>query len=244
MSLRDITQQAVLDAISEFNTLTREVFLTTYEFGKAKKYWLIYDGQRYDSKAIVGVAHKYATNLGPLKNSEFSGGKKTVKPKLCSLGFTVIDSKNEVNQLILPSESSPPPFDPSDETDARGRISRMIASRQGQGAFRHKILNAYNRRCAISDCAVVDVLEAAHIVPYRGPKTNVASNGLLLRADIHTLFDLGMVAIDSSLRVHVHNNLSETEYWAFNNKELRVPSATKQKPNMEALKLHLDRSLL
>src|SRR5205823_2979542 len=81
-------------------------------------------------------------------------------------------------------------FDPISIEDGRRRIQ---ASRQGQFAFRAALIEAYGGRCAMTGCDILEVLEAAHIVPYRGPSTNAVSNGLLLRADIHTLFDLGLI---------------------------------------------------
>ena len=77
---------------------------------------------------------------------------------------------------------------------------RAICIRRGQPAFRAALLAAYGGRCAITGCDVEDVLEAAHISPYSGPSSSHASNGLLLRADIHTLFDCGLVAFDPKTR--------------------------------------------
>ncbi len=50
-------------------------------------------------------------------------------------------------------------------------------------------MDAYGGRCAVTNCDIEDVLEAAHISPYNGPSTDQVYNGLLLRTDIHTLFD-------------------------------------------------------
>jgi len=91
MALSDIqSRKAILAAIEESNRLGREAFLEKHGFGRARRYFLDCDGQLYDSKAIVGVAHGYEfPSEGPLESSEFSGGKATVKPKLEELGFTV-----------------------------------------------------------------------------------------------------------------------------------------------------------
>ena len=70
--------------------------------------------------------------------------------------------------------------------------------RRGQSVFRKQLLAAYNGQCAITRCDVEDVLEAAHIISYKGEETNHIGNGLLLRADIHTLFDLGLLAVDAT----------------------------------------------
>ena len=80
MSLADITsRQAVLDAIAECDRLGRAAFLEQYGFRPAREYFLVENGRDYDSKAIVGVAHKYQfPEQGPLRATDFSGGYATV----------------------------------------------------------------------------------------------------------------------------------------------------------------------
>jgi putative restriction endonuclease len=127
------------------------------------------------------------------------------------------------------------------EYDARVLVERAIRIRQGQGRFRAELLAAYERRCAITDCRVEAVLEAAHITPYRGEKTNRVWNGLLLRADIHTLFDLERVTVMPDLTFKVDPALAETEYGRFANRRLRVPATEHQVPSPEVLREHNER---
>lgn len=94
-------------------------------------------------------------------------------------------------------------FDPRSIEDGRQWIAQMVVLRQGQPIFRAQLLETYGRKCAITGCEVEDVLEAAHIVPYQGPQTNDVTNGLLLRADIHTLFDRGLIRIDEHYKILV-----------------------------------------
>ncbi|WP_447780741.1 HNH endonuclease [Stenotrophomonas riyadhensis] len=110
-------------------------------------------------------------------------------------------------------------FSPTDEVDERHRVLAAIIRRRGQPAFRRALLDAYGSRCAVSGCDVVDALEAAHIRPYSGQSSNVVRNGILLRADLHTLFDLylitvnpdtRLVAIAPSLQISAYGNLHET----------------------------------
>src|SRR5204863_6705599 len=61
VGLSDVTAEAVRDAIAECDDLGRVPFRLRYHFGPAREYELVYGGQRYDSKAIMGVAHRYAT---------------------------------------------------------------------------------------------------------------------------------------------------------------------------------------
>lgn len=106
------------------------------------------------------------------------------------------------------SEGNAPPVSLA---DSRKRIDRAIVARQGSGAFRAVALAAFNGRCAISGYDVEEGLEAAHIVPYLGGHTNVRANALLLRADLHTLFDRGLIEIDpQSFRVTIARPLRKS----------------------------------
>ena len=87
MGLGDLTsRQAVLDAMAEFDRLGRDAFLDKYGFGRARDYFLVVDGRRYDSKAIVGAAHGYQfQHDGALGADAFSGGDATVRRKLAGI---------------------------------------------------------------------------------------------------------------------------------------------------------------
>lgn len=71
-----------------------------------------------------------------------------------------------------------------------------IKARRGQADFRARLLFAYGRRCCISGCRVEALLEAAHIRPHAEAPNYETRNGLLLRADLHTLFDLHLLGVD------------------------------------------------
>jgi hypothetical protein len=135
------------------------------------------------------------------------------------------------------------PFDPTRIEDGRQRVLRAIAQRQGQVAFRAQLLKAYDGRCALTSVEVPWVLEAAHIVPYRGRQTNHVTNGLLLRADLHVLFDLGLLRIDpKSLTVELDPSLHGTPYAELSGRMLRLPSSLEQRPNVGALAWHAEQS--
>jgi hypothetical protein len=130
-------------------------------------------------------------------------------------------------------------FDPTSVKDSRTRTLTAIVRRSGQPAFRQALITAYNGRCAITECDVVDVLEAAHITPYKGEDTNCVGNGLLLRADVHTLFDLRLIAIDeSTMQVLVSTELDGTYFDAFRGKEIIIPDDPDLRPIQAALKHH------
>ena len=135
------------------------------------------------------------------------------------------------------------PFDPKDESDGRKRIMRAITERQGQGSFRADVLAAYGGRCAISRCQCVDVLDAAHISPYNGVRTNDVRNGLLLRTDLHALFDRHRLAINpENMTVVVDPSIEDRTYRIFDGKTLTLPEHVNQQPSKDALRRHFRRS--
>jgi hypothetical protein len=116
-------------------------------------------------------------------------------------------------------------FGSAESGDARRRVFTSIVQRQGQPAFRSALLAAYDKRCAITGCDVDAVLEAAHIIPYQGVWTNHPQNDLLLRADVHTLFDLGLVAVDShSMTLLVSPKLLGSSYTSLAGAAVSAPT--------------------
>ncbi|PZS90125.1 hypothetical protein A7X83_11335 [Stenotrophomonas maltophilia] len=93
------------------------------------------------------------------------------------------------------------------------------------------MLEAYGNRCAISHCNATAVLEAAHIVPYRGEHTHRVDNGLLLRSDLHTLFDLGLLWITQDHKVAISPSLKGTDYEPLDGQALRLPVSKEHWPN-------------
>ncbi|WP_439811684.1 HNH endonuclease [Streptomyces sp. P9-2] len=100
MGLDDIRYDHIIAATEEFRRLGRDAFLRTYGFGRARSYELVLDGSRYDSKAIAGVAHGYATG-DFLKARDFSGGAATVARCLRELGFVVETGEPSPNRAAL-----------------------------------------------------------------------------------------------------------------------------------------------
>lgn len=97
-------------------------------------------------------------------------------------------------------------------------------------------MTAYSGRCAVTGYEAGDALETAHLRPYRGPESNTLSNGLLLRADIHTLLDLKLLAVDPQTReVAVSRLLSATQYGSLSGKRLAEPKLLSQRPSQDAL---------
>jgi len=375
MALADISTAAIIAAIKEHDELKRDAFLAKYGFGQARSYFLVYEGQRYDSKAIVGAAHGHIAGENPLPANAFSGGEAVVRRLLERNGFTVeVLSPTSIGDLhrqglawfqsrqgsvvpppgmldgtdlflttqakaihvprqfeyalsvkIVPGGPYPdgdieqdelgrwsvayhreepknrdpethsrnvglkrcsedrdpvavlrrvrgkpgtlyeiiglgnvatyePPFftiegpaaidrvltstendfDPG-TLEEQERVLAAVRRRLGQPAFRAALMEAYGGKCAISGCAVTQVLEAAHIVSYQGANSNHVQNGLLLRADLHTLFDLHLVRIDpDELTIIVDASLQGTPYWELDGTKLFQPSAA-MRPSKSAL---------
>ncbi|MBC8139280.1 MAG: HNH endonuclease [Fibrella sp.] len=130
-------------------------------------------------------------------------------------------------------------FDPTNLADSREKVVAAILRRRGQPAFRQSLIQAYSGRCAITQFDAIDALEAGHILPYRGIQTSVVSNGLLLRADVHTLFDLGQIAVDSdTMTVVLKNHLQKTKYSTLSGSSLHLPDNRALHPDMQALAMH------
>ncbi len=100
--------------------------------------------------------------------------------------------------------------------DEQERPHQAIRARRGLASFRDKIINRYGSRCMISGCTVLALLEACHVSRYRGPEDNHPANGILLRSDLHTLFDLDLIGLDPfHLTVIIDPSLVGTEYEKF-----------------------------
>ncbi len=83
----------------------------------------------------------------------------------------------------------------------------LTRNRLGQGSFRVAVAEAYQRRCAVTGSRIVPALQAAHIKPYADGGRHVVRNGLLLRSDVHSLFDKGYVGVDGAYRLRVSPRL-------------------------------------
>jgi len=121
---------------------------------------------------------------------------------------------------------------------------QLVKPRLGQGGFRIRVTEAYNRRCAITGESTLIALEAAHIVPYAREQRHEVSNGLLLRADFHRLFDAGLVAVDETYCVRVSPRIREMyyngkSYYRLDGQVLtQVPTVDADKPDRDRLGWH------
>lgn len=129
-------------------------------------------------------------------------------------------------------------------TEPRFGADYLTRARLGQGAFRVLVTEAYSRRCAITGERTLPVLEAAHIQPYARQGPHLVANGLLLREDLHTLFDDGYLTVTEELRVEVSRRIKEKyqngrEYYRYHGAPLAVvPTSPENRPSTEFIRWH------
>lgn len=125
-SIVDLTDPAAVQtALNEYDQVGADAFLAKYGFGPARSYFVVRDGKRYDSKAIVGVAYGYQHPAeGPLGPTDFSGGEKTVWRLLRGLGFEVTGVDEQ--------ELDAAPTSDRDELEARAAALQVAAQRQAR----------------------------------------------------------------------------------------------------------------
>ena len=115
----------------------------------------------------------------------------------------------------------------------------------GQSSFKAVVLDAYQRRCAISGTHIPPVLQAAHIRPITAGGEHRLANGLLLRSDVHTLFDCGYLGIDPKFRLRVSSRLradfsNGDQFYARAGQVIELPERRADRPSREFLEWHLD----
>lgn len=122
---------------------------------------------------------------------------------------------------------------------------RLFRPRLGQGAFRVLVTDAYDRHCAVTREKTLLVLEAAHIKPVAHGGTHRVDNGLLLRSDIHTLFDRGYVTVTPDLQFRVSERLRQDWnngriYYDLHRQPIELPRDQQSRPSLMELEWHAD----
>lgn len=125
----------------------------------------------------------------------------------------------------------------------------LIRPRLGQGTFRVVVTDAYERKCAITGEKTLPALEAAHIRPYGEGGDHEVKNGILLRRDIHPLFDRGYVTISRDFRFEVSKKIRQDfdngkNYYSLHGREIRVPKKPELRPALEAIDWHNNEKFL
>jgi putative restriction endonuclease len=103
------------------------------------------------------------------------------------------------------------------------------ATRDGQSAFRNIVIAAYGQ-CAVTGCTEEAALQAAHIIPYVDARSHVIQNGVCLRADIHCLFDRGLISVGEDMRIRIEPGVRSLDYRALDGQLLRMPIRETDRP--------------
>ncbi|MCO6512341.1 MAG: HNH endonuclease [Aridibacter famidurans] len=132
--------------------------------------------------------------------------------------------------------------EPASDHPAYGEPT-LIKPRLGQGAFRIVVTDGYERRCAFSGERTLPALDAAHIQPFSIAKEHRADNGLLLRKDLHALFDKGYLTVAPDRRIEVSKRIKEEfengrDYYKLHGEQVREPNDPVMLPNPEFLEWH------
>ena len=129
------------------------------------------------------------------------------------------------------------------EQQARYGEPALVRPRLGQGAFRIVVTDSYHRRCAVTGERTLPALDAAHIRPFADGGLHEASNGILLRRDIHSLFDSGYVTISPDMKFEVSRRIKEEfengrHYYALHGQTIADPANPRSRPQRSALMWH------
>jgi HNH endonuclease len=157
-------------------------------------------------------------------------------------------SASYFEHLLAQLLSKPAEVDLSEPWHRAGPVygdPRLTPQRLGQRAFQAVVLNAYGRRCAVTGGKIRPVLQAAHIRPLPVGGEHRLDNGLLLRSDVHTLFDRGYLAVDPQHRLVVSPRLRDEfgngeQFYARAGQSISVPERKVERPHREFLEWHLD----
>lgn len=145
--------------------------------------------------------------------TDFEGNYRKTSTFPSGIPLVSIDASLSVDPFELAGDV---PDDPGD------RYLRSVKLRRGAPRFRRALITLYGNRCAVTDGGPEEVLEAAHVEPHFVNGRNSIDNGILMRADIHTLFDLHLLSIEPrSMRVRLSGRLHGTSYEKLDGQKLR-----------------------
>jgi putative restriction endonuclease len=162
---------------------------------------------------------------------EYAFPNQIVKLKYCNVDFIA----EEKIQVFEENE-----FELLDHSKKNKTRKGLVNRRDGQQKFRKIIMKKYNNVCSITGETSKEILEAAHIQPYINEESNHPQNGILLRVDIHRLFDLGLIAVNTDYKILVSSHLKSNNYKSLIGKAIQLPSEQENWPSQKALKYHLE----
>ena len=169
-----------------------------------------------------------------------AGGGGNVRKEAFADLLVALERDPRHRALAAVAAGTPFVTDPDHVPEDDERVMRAIRTRRGQPQFRQSLLAAYEGRCALTGCDAPAALEAAHVVRHADGGNYETSNGILLRADLHTLFDLGLLGFDPVTgRALLHKELAGTTYEReLAGSVLRAPTHESARPDARGLRRH------
>jgi len=126
---------------------------------------------------------------------------------------------------------------------------REVRPRLGQGGFKALVHGAYRDRCSVTGHKIRPTLQAAHILPVGKGGEHRVDNGLLLRSDVHTMFDRGYLGVDPEFKLRVSPRVRSEfgngdEFYEREGSVIALPEQVRDRPNAEFLTWHMDEVFL
>lgn len=179
----------------------------------------------------VSVPPDFSRNIvqGKTYNLNQGHGQRLWNEVLAKLASTQLDFLGDQRMIAEP--------------ELRYGTPTLVQPRLGQGSFRVIVTDAYQRRCAITQEKTLPTLEAAHIKPFSDSGPHLVENGILLRSDIHRLFDTGYVTVSPDYHFEVSRRIHEEfdngrYYYGFHGEKIHAPADPRCKPGREFLTWH------
>ena len=130
------------------------------------------------------------------------------------------------------------------DEDRRQKALAEIVRRERQNRFRLELLQTYGGACAITGCDVKPALQAAHICSYLGPQSQIVTNGILLRADLHILYDNYLLSINpENMAIELSETIHTSMYRELDGRYLRLPKDRSLRPSERRLAVQYDEYL-
>ena len=203
-------------------------------------------GRRFSNISAVAIAldNDYVDGYKPLSNvGPTQWGRIEQRFHHHNIGNVIEQTIEEEVRRIQDSRGGEI-MDGFERLRIREKAWQLVTKRRGQNKFRKMLLSTYDERCVISRSDSAVGLEAAHIEAYNGPSSNVPANGLLLRADIHQMFDRGLLGIEpNGLTTVLSPSLRNTTYSRHEGQRIILPGQDILMPNRKLLNEHLESAM-
>ncbi|MEM5501435.1 HNH endonuclease signature motif containing protein [Ahrensia kielensis] len=199
--LQRLNYKHIEKSIEIFNSEDPDEFYKIAKSGKAKTAFIAFNGEKYPMKAILKRAMMISEGTQDLV---FALKTQEHRRVVAKLGHKLAEKPS--NYISY---------------DEKKKFWSRIRRRENQSAFRTSLFSHYGGVCCVTGCDASKALDAAHIQAWSVEENSELKNGLILRADIHRLFDSGRLSIHPETHaVHMHKSL-ENSYGEFQSSQLK-----------------------